>query len=35
VLGDYSVHTSEQALEIGEAGIERIGAKLRAEGRIG
>jgi redox-sensitive bicupin YhaK (pirin superfamily) len=35
VLGDYSVHTSAQALEIGEAGIERIGAKLRAEGRIG
>jgi redox-sensitive bicupin YhaK (pirin superfamily) len=34
VLGHYSVHTSPQALEIGEAGIARIGARLRAEGRI-
>jgi hypothetical protein len=35
VLGAYSVHTSPAALEIGEAGIARVGARLRAEGRIG
>jgi redox-sensitive bicupin YhaK (pirin superfamily) len=33
VLGDYSVHTSREALARGEAEIERIGARLRAEGR--
>lgn len=35
VLGYYSVHTSPEALAIGEAGIARIGQRLRAEGRIG
>jgi hypothetical protein len=35
VLGAYSVHTSEAALEQGEAQIARIGEKLYAEGRIG
>jgi hypothetical protein len=34
VLGSYSVHTSPEALEIGEAGIARIGARLREQGRI-
>lgn len=34
VLGYYSVHTSPEALEIGEAGIQRVGARLKAEGRI-
>jgi len=33
VLGDYSVHTSREALARGEAEIDRIGARLRAEGR--
>ena len=33
VLGNYSVHTSEAALDRGEAEIRRIGAKLRAEGK--
>ena len=33
VLGDYSVHTSAAALARGEAEIERIGERLRAEGR--
>ncbi len=33
VLGNYSVHTSEQALQRGEAEIRRIGAQLRAQGR--
>jgi redox-sensitive bicupin YhaK (pirin superfamily) len=32
VLGNYSVHTSVEALERGEAEIRRIGHKLRAEG---
>jgi redox-sensitive bicupin YhaK (pirin superfamily) len=32
VLGYYSVHTSEEALEIGEAQIARIGARLRRAG---
>lgn len=32
VLGNYSVHTSEQALRQGETEIRRIGAKLRADG---
>jgi redox-sensitive bicupin YhaK (pirin superfamily) len=34
VLGYYSVHTSEEALARGEAGIERIGLQLRKEGRL-
>jgi redox-sensitive bicupin YhaK (pirin superfamily) len=34
VLGRYSVHTSERALERGEAEIQRIGQRLRAEGRL-
>ncbi len=33
VLGNYSVHTSREALERGEAEIRRIGASLRAEGK--
>ena len=34
VLGYYSVHTSARALEQGEAEIQRIGRRLRAEGRL-
>jgi redox-sensitive bicupin YhaK (pirin superfamily) len=34
VLGYYSVHTSRAALEQGEAEIDRIGQRLRAEGRL-
>jgi redox-sensitive bicupin YhaK (pirin superfamily) len=34
VLGDYSVHTTREALEKGEAEIARIGARLQADGRI-
>src|SRR4029077_9567843 len=34
VLGNYSVHTSTEALAQGEAEIERIGQRLRAEGRL-
>jgi redox-sensitive bicupin YhaK (pirin superfamily) len=34
VLGYYSVHTSAQALEAGEAEIQRIGERLRASGRL-
>jgi len=34
VLGYYSVHTSVSALEKGEAEIQRIGRRLRAEGRL-
>lgn len=34
VTGSYSVHTSEIALKIGEAGIREVGKRLRAEGRI-
>jgi redox-sensitive bicupin YhaK (pirin superfamily) len=34
VLGNYSVHTSAEALAQGEAEIERIGQRLRAEGRL-
>jgi redox-sensitive bicupin YhaK (pirin superfamily) len=34
VLGYYSVHTSEAALQAGEAQISRIGEQLRARGRI-
>jgi redox-sensitive bicupin YhaK (pirin superfamily) len=33
VLGTYSVHTSKQALDRGEAKIAEIGRRLRAEGR--
>lgn len=33
-LGNYSVHTSDEALAKGEAKIAEIGARLRAEGRI-
>jgi len=34
VPGYYSVHTSAQTLERGEAGIARIGERLRKEGRL-
>ena len=34
VMGYYSVHTSKAALARGEAEIERIGARLRQEGRL-
>jgi len=34
VLGNYSVHTSAEALAQGEAEIRRIGERLRAEGRL-
>jgi redox-sensitive bicupin YhaK (pirin superfamily) len=34
VLGYYSVHTSAKSLERGEAQIDRIGLRLRAEGRL-
>jgi redox-sensitive bicupin YhaK (pirin superfamily) len=34
VLGYYSVHTSEAALAQGEAEIQRIGTRLRQEGRL-
>jgi redox-sensitive bicupin YhaK (pirin superfamily) len=34
VLGYYSVHTSEAALERGEAGIRALQARLQAEGRF-
>ncbi len=34
VLGNYSVHTSEDALQKGEAEIRRIGAELRARGTL-
>jgi len=34
VLGYYSVHTSAQALDAGEAEIRRIGERLRASGRL-
>jgi len=34
VLGNYSVHTSARALERGETEIQRIGQRLRAEGRL-
>lgn len=33
VLGNYSVHTSQEALERGETEIRRIGRTLRAEGK--
>lgn len=34
VLGTYSVHSSREALRLGEAGIARIGHQLRSEGRL-
>jgi len=34
VLGMYSVHTTQQALDRGEAKIAEIGKRLRAEGRL-
>jgi redox-sensitive bicupin YhaK (pirin superfamily) len=34
VLGNYSVHTSKQALDRGESKIAEIGKRLRAEGRL-
>ena len=34
VLGSYSVHTSAEALEAGEANIVRIGRELRKQGRL-
>jgi len=34
VMGRYSVHTSQAALEQGETEIRRIGARLREEGRL-
>lgn len=34
VTGHYSVHTSREALAIGEAGIETVGLRVRAEGKI-
>jgi redox-sensitive bicupin YhaK (pirin superfamily) len=34
ILGYYSVHTDRAALEQGEAQIDRIGLRLRAEGRL-
>jgi hypothetical protein len=34
VLGMYSVHTSQQALDRGEAKIAEIGKRLQAEGRL-
>lgn len=34
VNGNYSVHTSRDALRIGEAGIETVGRTMRASGKI-
>ena len=34
VLGTYSVHTSKQALDTGEAKIAEIGKRLKSEGRL-
>ena len=34
VLGNYSVHTSQRALDAGERKITEIGKRLRAEGRL-
>lgn len=34
VMGHYSVHTSKAALAQGEAEIQRIGMRLRQEGRL-
>jgi redox-sensitive bicupin YhaK (pirin superfamily) len=35
VMGSYSVHTSKAALALGEAEIQRIGTRLRRDGRLG
>jgi hypothetical protein len=35
VLGDYSVHTTREALSIGESEIQRIGHQLQAGGLLG
>jgi redox-sensitive bicupin YhaK (pirin superfamily) len=35
VMGHYSVHTNDAALAQGEAEIQRIGVRLRQEGRLG
>jgi hypothetical protein len=35
VMGYYSVHTSRAALAQGEAEIQRIGMRLKEEGRLG
>lgn len=34
ITGHYSVHTSDDALKIGEEGIKKVGKRLKAEGRI-
>ncbi|MDI1299580.1 pirin family protein [Methylotenera sp.] len=34
ITGSYSVHTTEDALRIGEEGIKKVGKRLKAEGRI-
>jgi hypothetical protein len=34
VLGNYSVHTSTEALRVGEAEIRRIGQQLRSNGTL-
>lgn len=34
VTGYYSVHTTQNALDIGEAGYKKIGERLKSEGRI-
>lgn len=34
VTGYYSVHTTQVALDIGEAGYKKVGERLKAEGRI-
>lgn len=34
ITGHYSVHTTAEALEIGEEGIKKVGKRLKAEGRI-
>jgi redox-sensitive bicupin YhaK (pirin superfamily) len=34
ITGHYSVHTTDDALKIGEEGIKKVGEKLKAEGRI-
>ena len=35
ITGRYSVHTSREALRIGEANIARIGRELRGAGKLG
>jgi redox-sensitive bicupin YhaK (pirin superfamily) len=34
ITGHYSVHTTDDALRIGEEGIKKVGKRLKAEGRI-